>query len=61
VSLERREVSRSGIHRVTGYPVGSARCASSRGTPVGRRDFSFQENFSNMSLAKNSATQGVCK
>jgi hypothetical protein len=54
-------VSRSDIHRVTEYPVGSARCASSRGTPGGRRDFSFQENFSNMSLAKNSAAQGVCE
>jgi hypothetical protein len=54
-------VSRSHIHRVTEYPAGSARCASSRGMPGGRRDFSFQENFSNMSLVKKSAAQGVCE
>jgi hypothetical protein len=59
--LERREVSRSDIHRVTEYPAGSASCASRRGTPSGSRYFSFQENYSNMSLVKNLAAQGVCE
>jgi hypothetical protein len=54
-------VSRSDIHRVTEYPAGFARCASSRGMPAGHRDFSFQEKFSNMSLAINSTAQGVCE
>jgi hypothetical protein len=54
-------VSRSDIHMVTEYPAGSATCASSRGMPGGRRYFSFQEKFSNMSLVKNSVAEGVCR
>jgi hypothetical protein len=29
--------------------------------PGGRREFSFQENFSDLSLAKYSVAQGVCE
>ena len=41
-------------HRVFEYSVGSARCASSRRTPSGCKEFSFQENFSNLSYSRSS-------
>jgi hypothetical protein len=50
-------VSRRDTHRVVEHSVGSARCASSRRTPGGRKEFSFPENFSNLSYSKSQEHQ----
>jgi hypothetical protein len=55
--LRKYKCRREDTHRVVEYSVGSARCASSRKTPGGRRDFSFQENFSDLSLEKSQEHQ----
>jgi hypothetical protein len=59
--LRKGKCRREDTHRVVEYSVGSARCASSRRMPGGCREFSFQENFSDLSLAKYSVAQGVCE
>jgi hypothetical protein len=50
--LRKGKCPREGTHRVDEYSVGSARSASSRRIPGGRKEFSFPENFSNMSYSK---------
>jgi hypothetical protein len=52
--LRKEKCRREDTHRVVEYSVGSARCASSRRTPGGRKEFSFQENFSNLSYSRSS-------
>jgi hypothetical protein len=53
--LRKGKCRREDTHRVVEYSVGSARCASSRRMPGGRKEFSFQENFSNLSYSKKCA------
>jgi hypothetical protein len=52
-------VSRRDTFRVVEHSVGSARCASSRRILGGRKVFSFQENFSNLSYSRSSNTNCV--
>jgi hypothetical protein len=51
--LRKGKCRREDTHRVDEYSIGSVRCASRRRMPGGRREFSFQENFSDLSLAKS--------
>jgi hypothetical protein len=57
--LRKEKCRREDTHRVVEYSVGSARCASSRRTPGGRKEFSFQENFSESELFEILECKGV--
>jgi hypothetical protein len=46
-------MSRRDTYRVVEHSVGSARCASSIRTLGGRKEFSFLENFSNLSYSRS--------
>jgi hypothetical protein len=57
--LRKGKYRREETHRVVEYSVVSARCASSRRTSGGRKEFSFKENLSNLSYSRSSKRRCV--